>query len=100
MIQYVLFCVLWSKPEVKLIETKVNEYAMATMNENFGDFNFYADVIEEKVNSLKLTHLPTQISTFVTAPRDYQQRSLYTKLEIGQVEGSLDCEMRQQVNEN
>ena len=95
MIHYVLFCILWSKPEVKLMEVPVSEYGMVTISENHLDFNFYADVFEEKLNSMKLTHLATGISAHVAAPNDYQQRSLFTKLDVGTTEATLDCEMRQ-----
>ncbi|MEQ1722055.1 MAG: hypothetical protein ABL930_02700 [Pseudobdellovibrio sp.] len=94
MIHFVLFCILWSKPEVKLIEVPVSEYATATVNENHGDFNFYADVFEEKMNSVKITHIQSNISSQVSAPNDYQQRSLSLKLDAGLNEASLDCEMR------
>lgn len=94
MIHYVLFCIMWSKPDIKLIEVPVNEYAMAMINENHQDFNFYADVFEEKMNSMKITHIQSNISSQVHAPNDYQQRSLSLKLDAGVNEASLDCEMR------
>ncbi len=97
MIHYVLFCILWSKPEIKLIEVPVSEYGIAAIDENFKDFNFYADVIEEKVNSVKLTHLQTAISSQANSSRDYQQKSLYLKLDVGSTEASLDCEMREKL---
>lgn len=99
MISYVLFCIMWSKPEVKLIEVPVSEWAMATVNENHGDFNFYADVIEEKMNSMKITHINSNISSQVHAPNDYQQRSLSLKLDAGVNEAGLDCEIRRKPQE-
>ena len=94
MIHYVLFCVLWAKPNIELFEVPVNEYAMADMNRNFGEFNFEASVFEEKMNSVKITHLPTQISTQANSSSDYQQKSLYIKLDLGEEQASLDCEMK------
>lgn len=94
MIQYFLFCVLWSQPNVKLVETPVSEYAMAHINENFNGFNFSADVIEEKLNSVQITQNETEYSTLVAAPHDYQQRSLYAKLVAKNAEASIDCEVR------
>lgn len=94
MVQYFLFCILWSQPNVKLVEAPVSEYAMANINENFDGFNFSADVIEEKINSVQITQLETQYATLVTAPSDYQQRSLYAKLTAKQAEASIDCEIR------
>ena len=96
MIHYALFCILWSKPEIKLIEVPVSEYAMATMNEDFRDFNFYADIVEEKMNSIKITHLASGASADASAPNDHQQRSLSMHLRMPETEASLDCEMRQQ----
>ncbi len=95
MIHYVLFCILWSKPQVELVEVPVNEYAMAAMNKEFGEFNFEADIFEEKMNSVKITHLPSQISTQANASADRQQRSLYINLNLGEKQASLDCEMRE-----
>lgn len=34
MIHYVLFCILWSKPEIKLMEMPVSEYGIAAIDEN------------------------------------------------------------------
>lgn len=94
MIQYVLYCILWAKPNVEIIQVPVNEYAMADINHDFGEFNFEASVFEEKMNSVKITHRPTQISSQANASADYQQRSFYLKLDLGEKQASLDCEMK------
>lgn len=95
MIHYVLFCILWSKPQTELFEAPVSEYGIAELNKDFGEFNFSADIFEEKMNSVKITHIPTQISTQANASSDPQQRSFYIKLDMGEKQASLDCEMRQ-----
>ena len=99
MIHYVLFCILWAKPQTELFEVPVNEYAMADMNREFGEFQFEASIFEEKMNYVKITHLPTKIMTEANSSANYQQRSLYNKLDVGTTEGSLDCEMRSKPQE-
>lgn len=99
MIHYILFCIMWSKPDIQLIEVPVSEWGIAEVNQNHGDFNFYADVMEEKMNSMKITHIQSNISSQVHAPNDYQQRSLSIKLDAGVNEASLDCEMRRKPQE-
>jgi len=93
MIHYVLFCILWSKPNTALIEVPVNEYAMAAISQDLGEFHFEADVIEEKLNSLKIIHKPTQFSTSALS-EDYQQRTMYLKMELADEAASLTCELR------
>jgi hypothetical protein len=97
-ISYVLFCILWSKPQTQLIEVPVNEYAMAVISQDFQEFHFDADVIEEKINSLKITHIPTQISTEAHST-DAQQRSMYLKMEMADKAASLTCELRAKTEE-
>ena len=94
MIAMVLHCILWSRPEVKIIDVPVSEYAMATVSEDFRDFTFYADVIEEKMNSVKLTHIASGSSSEAYAPNDYQQQSLSLKLTMPDAEATIDCEIK------
>lgn len=99
MIAHVLFCILWSRPEVKLVEVPVSEYAMAKINEDFGNFVFAADVIEDKMNSVKITYKKDESSTDSYAPGDYQQRTLSVRLKLKEAEASLECEVKAK-NEN
>ena len=94
MTSLVFVCILWSKPNVKIVQVPVSDYAMAVVKESFGDFEFNGDVLEEKVNSVKITHVPTQVSSLALAPGDATQRSLYNKIEVGEREASMDCDIR------
>ena len=94
MIGYVLFCILWSKPEIQLVEVPINEYATADVNQDFGAFHFEGNVFEGRMNSVKIVHIPTQFSTEAFSANDHQQRSLYVKLEMDQFAASLSCELR------
>lgn len=95
MMTYVLYCILWSKPEVKLIKAPIDQYGMATISEIFKPFEFEATVIEEKMNSVKIKHIQTGFTSFAYAPNDYTQRSLSIKSDIFEDAASLDCEIKQ-----
>lgn len=95
MIHSILFCILWSKPNTALIEAPINEYAMAAISQDLGEFHFEADVIEEKLNSLKIVHTPTQFSTMAYSEDD-RQRTMYVKMEMAEKAASLTCEIRPQ----
>lgn len=98
MITFVLVCVLWSKPEIKIIEVPVDEYAMAFVEETFGEFKFEASVIEERMNSVKISHVSKNVSSHSYSARDLQLKSLVTRLQIGNEDSSLDCDIRQKGN--
>lgn len=95
MIHYVLFCILWSKPQTQLISIPVDQYATAFLSQNFGEFRFEASILEERMNSLKIVHIPTEFSTDALSS-DLQQRSLYLKMELGDKAASLTCDMREE----
>lgn len=99
MISYVLYCILWSKPDVRITETPVSEYGVATMSEQFNQFEFEATVIEEKMNSVKIKHLTSGYESSAYAPNDHTQRSLSIRMEIAADAATLDCEMRQKLPE-
>lgn len=94
MISYVLYCILWSKPDVKLIEAPVDQYGMSTISETFNQFEFEATVMEEKMNSVKIKHIQSGFAAFAYAPNDYTQRSLSIKSDVLEDAASLDCDIR------
>ncbi len=94
MISYVLVCILWSKPEIKVISTPVDQYAMAFVDETFGEFKYEASVVEGRMNSVKILHLKKDVSSHSYSASDFQLRSLVTRLQVGQEESSLDCDVR------
>ena len=97
MISYVLYCILWSKPDVKLIEAPVDEYGMSMISETFNQFEFEATVVEEKMNSVKIKHTQSGFTAFAYAPNDYTQRSLSIKSDVLEDAASLDCDVRQKM---
>jgi hypothetical protein len=94
MLHYVLSCVLWAKPQVDIVQIPVSEFAMADLKKTFGDFQFEASVLEEELNYVKITHLPTQFSSEANASRDHKQKSFYIKLDLNDSQASLDCEIK------
>ncbi len=94
MIGYLLFCTLWSKPDLKLVQVPVNESATADVNEDFGNFHFEGSVNQGRMNSVKIVHIPSRFYTEAYAPDDGMQTSLYVKLEMDQVAASLTCDLR------
>ena len=94
MIHYVLACVLWAKPNVDLVEVPVGEYGTATMQKDFGNFIFEGTVIEEHMNSVKITYKKSESSAESYAPTDPLLKSLSIRLIEAQDEATLDCEVK------
>lgn len=94
MIHYVLACVLWAKPDVQLVEVPVDEYGMANMQNEFNEFTFQASIIEENMNSVKITDNKSASSAEAYAPMDPQLKSLTIRLQAGEQQASLDCEIK------
>lgn len=91
---YILACMLWvSGQTLTQLNTPVSEYGMASIDHVKGNFQFKADVIEERINSLELIHLPSEVSAF-SYSFDSNQNSLYTKLHLKDEEASLSCEIK------
>ncbi len=94
MISYLLVCILWSKPEIKVIKVPVNEYAMAFIEETFGEFKYEASVVEGRINSVKISHFKKDVSSHSYSASDLQLKSLVTRLQVVEDESSLDCDVR------
>lgn len=95
MIHFVLACILWSKPNVKNIKVPVDEYAMATLQAEFNEFLFEATVVEERMNSVKISYRsPADTISADAYSSDLTQRTLTTKLTVGDHQASLDCEVQ------
>jgi hypothetical protein len=89
----ILSCILWVKGDLTtLLETPISEYGIADFKQEKSGYQFQADVIEERVNSLTLTHMNKDVSTTVYS-YESPQRTLYTKLNVGAEEASLSCEI-------
>jgi hypothetical protein len=100
MLHTILFCILWAKPQVEIVQIPVNEYSMADLRTQFGEFYFEASVLEEDLNYVKITHIPSQFSSEANASRDHQQKSFYIKLDLKDNQASLDCEINEMVSQN
>lgn len=94
MIHFVLSCILWAKPNLKLIEVPVDEFAMATIETNFNQFRFQASVIEERMNSVKIVSLSNGYAAEAYSPMDSQLKSLAIQLSLIKDEAKLDCEVK------
>ncbi len=93
MIQYVLACMIWAKPELKPIKVNVDEFGMAYVIETRGDYTFEVSVVEERMNYMKITHNPANISTQSNMP-SYIEKSMTLRLSVGSEQSSLDCEIK------
>ena len=90
----ILSCILWVKGDfTTLLDMPVSDYGIAEIKQEKFGFLFQADVFEERMNSMTLTHLKNDVSSFV-ATTELQQRTLYTKLTVGTDEASLSCEIK------
>jgi hypothetical protein len=58
-----LFCLSWMGLDTQLHEKKLDEYAMAELNHSHKGWSFSTTVIENRLNSLKLTHDQEKVST-------------------------------------
>ena len=95
MIHYVLACVLWAKPNVELIEVPVDQYGTATMQKDFNGFSFESSIIEEHMNSVKITYKKSDTSAESYAPTDPLLKSLTIRMSTSDdQQASLDCEIK------
>jgi len=98
MTSMILSCLILAGFETTIVETPVNEYAMATINKNHHGLVFEGTVIEEKLNSVSIEVPEHGIKTLSYAMRDYAQKSLSTMLDYKNGHASIDCEIKLSVN--
>ncbi len=90
----ILSCILWVKGDyTTLMDVPVSEYGMAEIQNEKSGFLFEADVLEERLNSLKIKHIKKDVSTSAYT-YEHAQRTLYVKLSAGADEASLTCEIK------
>lgn len=87
----ILKCIMLAKFQVDVVETSINEYAMATMNKTHNGVQFEATVIEGRMNSLSI-QIPEMAKT-MTYSNEYNQRTLATRLEVKDDYATIDCEI-------
>ncbi len=91
---FILSCMLWVKGDyLTPLTVPVSEYGMAEIKYEKSGFLFQADIIEEKMNSVQIRHIAKDVSVFATSTQ-YPQQNLYTKIQVGEQEASLDCEIK------
>lgn len=88
-----LFCISWMDLKTDLFEQKLNEYAMAEIQHQEGDWKFYADVIENRLNSLKLENTKAQVFSS-SHSTDFPFEHLSLRLEVEGRPATVDCELR------
>ena len=97
MTSMILSCLILAGFETTVIETPVNEYAMATVNKNHHGLIFEGTVVEEKLNSVSIEVPEYGIKTLSYAMRDHFQKSLSTMLDYQNGHASIDCEIKTNV---
>ena len=94
MIHYVLACLMWAKPEVKVINIPIDEYGIAFVSENLLDYTFEISIMEERFNYMKVTYNPLKVSTQSNMP-GHADQSMSLRLNVGDEQASLDCDIKQ-----
>ena len=91
--QLILSCILWVSNQPTEVLQQPIDYGMAEINQVVGDFKFHADVFEEKINYVEITHLNkgAMASAYTL---EWPQRTLTARLQIAQLQSSLDCEIK------
>jgi hypothetical protein len=90
---YILKCILLAKTHVLTLEMPVNEYGMATLNRLHNGVQFEATVMEERMNSVRITFPKQKTETTAFSTRGYEMKALSTHLNIGKEHASMDCEI-------
>lgn len=98
MTSFILACTLWGAPNVELVEVPVSEYGTAEMNQQVGQFQFEASVMEERLNYIKITHVPSEASTQASAPSAYSHKSLSLRMNTKTSQASLDCDVKENLD--
>ncbi len=88
-----LFCLSWMGLDTQLHEKKLDEYAMAELNHSHKGWSFSSTVIENRLNSLKLTHDQEKVST-QSYSTQFPFNQLAIRLEVKNQVATLDCELR------
>ena len=88
-----LFCLSWMGLDTELHEKKLDEYAMAEINHSHKGWSFNANVLENRLNSLKLSHVDGGVSAHSYSTH-FPFNHLAVRLEFKNQVATLDCELR------
>lgn len=91
--QVILKCIMLAKFQVLVLEIPVDEYAMANINQIHNGVQFESTVFEGRLNSVMIENLELGVKTMSYSFKDYEQRSLSTRLDIKNEQATLDCEL-------
>lgn len=93
MVTAVLKCIMLAQFQVSVVEVPIDEYAMATMRKVHNGIQFEATVLEGKLNSISLESLSLPLKSMSYSSRDYEQRSLSSRLDFNGQQASIDCDL-------
>jgi hypothetical protein len=86
-------CVSVMNAEIAIKEVSINEYAMAQISyQKDNEWYLEADVVESKLNSIKLTHKPTG-AVAEAHSLDYPLNHLFVSLEVQNKKATVDCDL-------
>jgi hypothetical protein len=88
-----LKCMMLANFQVEIIQTPIDEYAMATINHLHNGALFEGTVVEGKLNSVSIEIPSLEAKTLSYAMRDHEQVSLSTRLDVKTTHASIDCEI-------
>jgi hypothetical protein len=87
-------CLVWTNTTLtQIIDQPINEYGVAEIRAETPDFKFFANVFEERVNYVEITHIKTSAQAMAYTIQ-WPQDTLITKLRIGELDSSLDCSIK------
>lgn len=89
----ILYCILWVSSQPTVILQQQVDYGMAEINQTVGEFKFHADVYEEKMNYVEITHSKTEAMASAYT-LEWPQRTLAARLQVAGQQSSLDCEIK------
>ena len=90
----ILKCIMLSQLQVNIVEVHINEFATANMNKIYNGTQFEAIVFEGKLNSISIETLEQPLKTISYSARDYDQKSMSTRLDFNGRQSSLECEIK------
>lgn len=89
----ILKCIMLAQFQVSVVEVPIDEYAMANLNKIHNGIQFEATVIEGKLNSISIESLELPLKTMSYSSRDYDQKSLSSRLDFNGKQASIDCDI-------
>lgn len=99
MIPLILSCLIWSNPNIKIVDIPVDEYGMSSMKTELNDFSFEALVTEEAMSSVKITLKSNKNISTESYSNNSVTKNLATKIKFNSKEASLDCEVKEKLSE-